>query len=136
MKLRSWVVKVRDGSRFILKSELEDRETNFLGSLKSSREYQRSPVESLPLKVYIEIPPRKMFAGTNANKNDIKYPGSMGSGILTINLTEPIDLWIDTYYKDEDSIRKFKEQVTMPLLEAYNEIMKSTQFTENEILKF
>lgn len=136
MKLRSWVIKVRGGSRIILKSQLEDGETDFLGSLKSSREYQRSPVESLPLKVYIEIPPRKMFAGTNANKNDVKYPRSMGSGRLTINLTEPIDLWIDTYYEDKDSIRKFREQVTLPLLNAYNEIMESTQFTENEILKF
>lgn len=136
MKLRSWVIKARGGSRIILKSQLEDGETDFLGSLKSSREYQRSPVESLPLKVYIEIPPRKMFAGTNANKNDVKYPGSMGPGRLTINLTEPIDLWIDTYYEDEESIRKFKEQVTLPLLNAYNEIMESTQFTENEILKF
>ncbi len=136
MKLRSWVIKVRDGSRIILKSQLEDGEIDFLGSLKSSREYQRSPVESLPLKVYIEIPPRKMFAGTNANKNEVKYPESMGPGILTINLTEPIDLWIDTYYKDEDSISKFKEQVTVPLLNASREIMKSTQFTEYQILKF
>ena len=73
MKLRSWVIKVRGGSRIILKSHLDDRETDFLGSLKSSKEYQRSPVESLPLKVNIEIPSRKMFAGTSANKNDIKY---------------------------------------------------------------
>ncbi|MCH7886743.1 MAG: hypothetical protein IIA58_02135 [Candidatus Marinimicrobia bacterium] len=136
MKLRSWVIKVRGGSRIILKSQLEDGETDFLGSLKSSREYQRSPVESLPLKVNIEIPPRKMFAGTNANKNDVNYPESIGPGILTVNLTEPIDLWIDTYYEDEDSISKFKEQVTVPLLKAYSEIMESTQFTENEILKF
>ena len=115
---------------------LEDGETDFLCSLKSSREYQRSPVESLPLIVSIEIPPRKMFAGTNANKNDVKYPESIGPGIMTIDLTEPIDLWIDTYYEDEDSISKFKEQVTQPLLKAYSEIMESTQFTENEILKF
>ncbi|MCH7955123.1 MAG: hypothetical protein IIC40_05200 [Candidatus Marinimicrobia bacterium] len=136
MKLRSWVIKVRGGSRIILKSHLDDRETDFLGSLKSSKEYQRSPVESLPLKVNIEIPSRKMFAGTSANKNDIKYPESIGPGILTINLTEPVDLWIDTYYEDEDSITKFKEQVTAPLLKAYNEIMESTQFTEYEVLKF
>ncbi len=136
MKLRSWVIKVRGGSRIILKSQLEDEETDFLGSLKSSKEYQRSPVESLPLKVNIEIPPRKMFAGTNANKNDVKYPGSIGPGILTIDLTEPVNLWIDTFYEDEDSISKFKEQVTVPLLKAYSEIINSTQFTENEILKF
>lgn len=136
MKLRSWIIKVRGGSRIILKSELEEGETDFLSSLKSSREYQRSPVESLPLRVSIEIPPRKMFAGTNANKNDVKYPESIGPGILTINLTEPIDLWIDTYYEDEDSIIKFKEQVTAPLLKAYGEIMESTQFSENDILKF
>lgn len=136
MKLRSWVIKVRGGSRIILKSQLEDGETDFLGSLKSSREYQRSPVESLPLRVSIEIPPRKMFAGTNENKNDVKYPESIGPGILTINLTEPIDLWIDTYYEDEDSISKFREQVTAPLLKAYSEIMESTRFNENDILKF
>ena len=136
MKLRSWVIKVRGGSRIILKSHLDDRQTDFLGSLKSSKEYQRSPVESLPLKVNIEIPSRKMFAGTRENKNEIKYPESIGPGILTVNLTEPVDLWIDTYYEDEDSITKFKEQVTAPLLKAYNEIMESTQFTEYEVLKF
>lgn len=136
MKLKSWVVKVRGGSRIVLKSELEDGETDFLGSLKSSKEYQRSPVESLPLRVNIEIPPRKMFAGTSANKNDIKYPESIGPGTLTISLTEPIDLWIDSYYEDEESINKFKEQLITPLLEAYDKIMKATQFSENEILKF
>ena len=77
-----------------------------------------------------------MFAGTSANKNDIKYSESIGPGTLTISLTEPIDLWIDTYYEDEDSINNFKEQLIAPLLDAYNKIMESTQFTENEILKF
>jgi len=133
MKIKSWIFKAAGGCRVVVKSQLDEDELDILSSLKPSSNKELSPLELLPLSVNVGIPPKKVFAGTNLGNDKIDYIGSVGAGTLTIDLTEPIDFWVDAYLDDPTAVEKFKEGVLSPLLNALKELEGSTDYEENEI---
>jgi len=134
MILKCWTIKTLSGSRIHFKSELEESEVNIFEEVDINNILPNSTLNGLELTAIISIPSKIETLDTSLSDDQILDDFQHGKRNASIDLTKPVDFWIETIYESDRTINKARDNIIDPILKAFNELSENVTLSEHKVL--